>query len=96
MSNNSVSETKQKDIQCCSQSNALDRVGWFRPAILWTWDLVKPKEISEIRECLDTGKAFTRYELHSVGEALVRFLESLQDCLKFSNSVNSTMHHGTK
>ena len=25
------------------------------------------------------GKAFTRYELHSVGEALVRFLESLQD-----------------
>lgn len=37
------------------------------------------KEISEIRECLDTGKQFTRYELHSVGEALVRFLESLQD-----------------
>lgn len=36
-------------------------------------------EISEIRECLDTGKAFTKYELHSVGEALVRFLESLQD-----------------
>merc|ERR1712013_14144 len=36
-------------------------------------------EISEIRECLDTGKAFTRYEMHSVGEALVRFLESLQD-----------------
>ena len=36
-------------------------------------------EISTIRECLDTGKAFTRYEIHSVGEALVRFLESLQD-----------------
>merc|ERR1719474_59798 len=36
-------------------------------------------EISEIRECLDTGKAFPKYELHSVGEALVRFLESLQD-----------------
>jgi len=36
-------------------------------------------EISEIRECLDTGKAFTRYEMHSVGEALVRLLESLQD-----------------
>jgi len=36
-------------------------------------------EISVIRECLDTGKAFTQYEMHSVGEALVRFLESLQD-----------------
>eukprot|EP00484_Ammonia_sp_Unknown_P015828 CAMPEP_0197075902 /NCGR_PEP_ID=MMETSP1384-20130603/211844_1 /TAXON_ID=29189 /ORGANISM="Ammonia sp." /LENGTH=710 /DNA_ID=CAMNT_0042514751 /DNA_START=22 /DNA_END=2151 /DNA_ORIENTATION=+ len=38
-------------------------------------------EISEIRECLDTGKAFARYELHSVGEALVRFLESQQDAV---------------
>eukprot|EP01084_Bolivina_argentea_P265255 449540_1 len=52
-------------------------------------------EISEIRECLDTGKSFNRYELHSVGEALVRFLESLQEpvfpvslCESFQNNMD--------
>ena len=57
------------------------------------------KEISDIRECLDTGKEFGRYELHSVGEALVRFLESTQkpifpaslcDSFKANSNMNVT------
>jgi len=37
------------------------------------------REVSEIRLCLDNGKEFERPSIHSMAEALIRFLESLID-----------------
>eukprot|EP01105_Mastigella_eilhardi_P025818 TRINITY_DN7160_c0_g1_i1.p1 TRINITY_DN7160_c0_g1~~TRINITY_DN7160_c0_g1_i1.p1 ORF type:complete len:899 (-),score=261.26 TRINITY_DN7160_c0_g1_i1:102-2771(-) len=53
-------------------------------------------EIESIRECLDTGAMFGDFSVHSMAEALVLFLDSLQEpvvpydlyfqCLEFSGS----------
>ncbi|ETO10158.1 oculocerebrorenal syndrome of Lowe [Reticulomyxa filosa] len=54
-------------------------------------------DIFMIRECLDTGKDFEKCDIYSFGEALIRFLEGLQDpvfpaslCSKFDENVDIT------
>ncbi|ETO28837.1 RhoGAP domain-containing protein [Reticulomyxa filosa] len=56
-------------------------------------------DIAMIRECLDTNKDFEKCDIHSFGEALVRFLEGLQDpvfpaslCSNFDENTDITQY----
>jgi len=54
-------------------------------------------EIERVRDCLDTGKEFSKFGIHSVAEALVRFHDNLAEpifpaslCNQFSEGMNLT------
>jgi len=54
-------------------------------------------EVEKIRESLDTGQEFAKFGIHSMAEALVRFLENLNEpifpaslCAQYSDGVNLT------
>jgi len=53
--------------------------------------------VEKIRESLDTGQEFAKFGIHSMAEALVRFLENLNEpifpaslCAQYSDGVNLT------
>jgi hypothetical protein len=37
------------------------------------------KEVDRIRECLDVGQEFGKFSIHSMAEALIRFLLNLAE-----------------
>jgi len=83
-----ISRVNLNDIPTPETALSLPKEVWRMIDYIYKFGLDTPQlfkqkgiasEVSEIRDCLDHGKEFQRVSIHSMAEALIRFLESLID-----------------
>jgi len=81
-----ISRVNLNDIPTPEAALSLPKEVWRMIDYIYKFGLDTPQlfkqkgiasEVSEIRDCLDNGKEFQRVSIHSMAEALIRFLESL-------------------